>query len=75
LLRDFACGDLIEPGAMETHGELISGKLKVEIFIGKDSGPFGTMNLDDAVFADPNGGELKLTPLQVGPVSIGWLPG
>ncbi len=75
LLSSYACTDLIEPGSTETHGALISGTVRVEIGIGKDSGAFGTMNLDHAVFIDPAGGQVSLTPLQVGPVYIGWLPG
>ena len=74
-LRELACNDVISPGTWEKHGALISGKLSVEIGIGKESGAFGTLHLDDAIFADPDGGEVKVMPLQVGPVHIGWLPG
>lgn len=75
LLRDFACNDAAQPSAVDNHGELLSGTVKVEIGVGRESGPFGTMTLSHAVFADPSGGTLRLELLVVGPVNIGWFPG
>ena len=74
-LRSLACSDVVDPSTYSMEGELLSGRLKVEIGIGRDEGPFGTMHLDDAMFSDPAGGHYKLSPLQVGPVNIGWWPG